>query len=483
MKRCVRSAFALVVLVACVAPGARAAQPEAERRAAEFAAAIEREPGDAAAVEGRVLALLALDRWEDALTESALHHARLDGDARVAAVHAEALFRAGELELAEALLVELERAAAAAPRALTVLGLLHSARGRSADAVDLMNRAVAAAPDDPDVLFRAAEATESRAEATRRLERYLALAADDDADRVAAARGTLDVLRELGEREVWAVAERPQTIELRLTRLAGGGGATAGVVVRAEVGEKSRSLRLLLDSGSGGLFLPRRVALRNGFTTLAAETIFGGGGTRRQRTERGLLARLALGGLVYEDALTTASDGEIDPAGRYQGVIGLAPFDGYTLTLDLRRGRLRATLGGGSIAGAPYWMIAGQMLVRAEAVGGPQGIFLLDTGASVSVVDAAWAERLAGTSVERPATVRGFGGLVEGARELRGLRLTFEGVESGVSSLRAADFSLRSRLGGVQLAGFLGMDLLGGQTLIVDTVSRRVRFEAEAAKP
>jgi hypothetical protein len=49
--------------------------------------------------------------------------------------------------------------------------------------------------------------------------------------------------------------------------------------------------------------------------------------------------------------------------------------------------------------------------------------------------------------------------------------------DTGPDDLRATDLTLRSRLGGVQLSGYLGLDLLGGKRLVIDTEMRRLRVE------
>ena len=39
---------------------------------------------------------------------------------------------------------------------------------------------------------------------------------------------------------------------------------------------------------------------------------------------------------------------------------------------------------------------------------------------------------------------------------------------------RAIDLSLRSQVGGVEISGFLGLDLLGGKKIVIDTRRRTV---------
>lgn len=449
----------------------------AEQAAEAFASLTSGSPLDGCAAEGRVVSLIELHRWRDALAEAREFRRRDPEDPRVVTALGEALYRGGELTGVRGLLAPLVLRDAPPPPALTLLGLLSVAEGKAAEAVEWMNRAVASAPRDRRVLLRASEAVESRAEAERRLERYLELSEGDDADRIEGVRGRLRMLEALGDRQVWIAESQPEHVELPLQLVARPGGFLVGAVVKVSVGDKGKPVRLLLDSGSSGLFLVERMARKRGFETLAVETAFGGGGDKRHVSPRGLFSRLAIGKLVFRDALASTTTVEFDSTGRYHGVLGLSVFDGYRVTIDLARGKLVLDRTDEGIEGSKYWMVTGQMLVDAAAQDGQQALFLFDTGATHSVLDLEYAERVPGAEVVEGGSLRGYGGSLRQAYLVRETQLTFQGFDTGEGELRATDLSLRSHLGGVQLAGFLGLDLLGGRRLVVDTVGRRVRVE------
>lgn len=440
--------------------------------AAEDTAAELTDPG---AIEGRVLSLLASQRWQPALEEARRYHERFPQEPRVRSALGQALFRAGELEAASVLL-EAETLGPDAPaRTVAVLGRLRSAAGRDGEAVRLMARAVAAAPDDREVLYWAAGSTATRAESVRRLERYLELSEGDDPDRIEAAKGSIEVLRALGEQAVWVPASRPERVELPLTRLWDPAtGAVNGFVVRVRVGEKGKSVPMLLDSGSPGFYVIRRVARKRGFVPLAQRTSFGGGGDRAHRMTRGTFAAVDIGGLRFTNALASTSKQELDPTGRFHGLLGLAVFNGYRVTLDLRRGRLLLDPAENQLEGDPYWTVEGQMLVRAKLNDSSSGLFLFDTGATRTAVDSGVVGRLEGARLGPASVVHGFGGQVRGSRRLDGVEVAFQSLSSGGDALNAMDFSTRSRLAGVQVSGFLGLDLLDKTRVVIDTVTRRI---------
>ena len=85
-------------------------------------------------------------------------------------------------------------------------------------------------------------------------------------------------------------------------------GALAGATpaeaffVKVGLGDRARPVRLLLDTGSSGLFLVERVAKKRGFEPLTRETFFGGGGDQRHLSLRGMFSVFDLGGLRFSQA-------------------------------------------------------------------------------------------------------------------------------------------------------------------------------------
>jgi predicted aspartyl protease len=421
-----------------------------------------------AASADHVRELIAKDSWREALAEARALVVAAPGPDAGAAL-GEALYRAGRIDEADAVLSPIAAADDAPARALAQLGEVRKAQGRDDEAGALMERAVARAPRDPWVLFRAA-GTGSRARTLELLNRYVEAASAEDADRVEAARGTIRLLTALGERKVWIRTAAPERLEVPLTPLAGTGG---GYFVEATLTGRKK-IRLLLDTGSTGLFVVQRAVKKGGLSLLSEMTVFAGGGNGRTPSMKGLLARLAIGGLEFSDALVTTTKDEFDPQGRIHGVLGLDVFAGYRVTIDLAKARLILTPPADDATGAPYWNVGGQILVNAGATAGPDGLFLLDTGATRSMLARSFAEQVPGAQLERPASVRSYGGTVPGAYSVRGVTLRFLGISSREGSMHTSNLTVQSRLGGVEVSGFLGMDLLDGTSIVVDTGARRI---------
>jgi hypothetical protein len=423
-----------------------------------------------------VRALIEKDAWREALDAAKAYAAASPNDPEARSALGEALYRAGRIAEAGTTLAPLAGGDAPPPRALATLGLVRAAEGRNEEAGTLLDRAVALAPEDRFVLYHAASVGTSRADSIARLERYLAKSDGDDADRIEGARGTIRYLKALGDRATWVRETSPERVEVPLRAIPDGSGGCAGFVVQVEAG--GRKLWVLLDTGSGGFFAVERAMRKTGIEPISEETVFAGGGAGREASKKGFLPSFAIGGLRFKDAVATTTPNEIDPVGRYQGVLGIGIFSGYRVTLDLAKGRL--VLDAGELPGGavPYWDVAGQILVEATGGDGRRGLFLFDTGAARSFLSFDFA---GGPSGAR-ADVRTYGGAVEGARQVLGVALEFPGLPPSAKPKMAGDLTQRSRLSGVEVSGFLGLDLLDGAVVVVDTKSRRIAASRPSKK-
>jgi tetratricopeptide (TPR) repeat protein len=430
----------------------------------------------------RVHELLGRGEWRTALAQAERAAESAPDDVGARALLAEVLFRAGRLDRVETLLGP---AASLPPRGLMTLGRLRQAQGRDEEAVGLFDAAVAAAPEDREILYAATEATATRQTAIERYERYLERSNGDRPERIESARGAIRVLRALGERKVWIRRARPERVELALERLWDPRtGAIQGFVVRGALGP-GKPVPLLLDSGSGGLHVIERVARKHGFTPLSDASGFGGGGEQRHELTHGTFPTLELGGLRLDEVTATVRGGELDPTGRYHGILGLAAFEGYRVTLDLAQGRLALEPEPDdptTPSSAAYWTVGGQWLTQVDLGGSEPALFLFDTGATSTIVDLGAASRLPQAILGPARGVTGFGGALSGARSISGITVSFQGTSTEGRTLAGVDLAQRSELSGIEVSGYLGLDLLNGTRIVIDTGRQRLRIEPSSPR-
>jgi hypothetical protein len=62
------------------------------------------------------------------------------------------------------------------------------------------------------------------------------------------------------------------------------------------------------------------------------------------------------------------------------------------------------------------------------------------------------------------------------------MSLAFQDLKRA-GAFNTADLTMRSRLGGVEVSGYLGMDVLAGCAIVVDTKSHRVAVTPPPARP
>ncbi len=435
-------------------------------------------PGDLVAACGRIRALLALDEWPMALVEARALAARTpdSGEARV--VLAESEYRAGRIAASSRLLESVLSGTVASPAALVLAGRLRKAEGRIVEARALLDRAIAEAPNDSSALWWGAETAATRTLTIARFSEWLRRVGDRNSERAAIARATVGLLQALGAREVWRRAAAPERATIALDPLWDPlTGEIQGWLIPTKVGQLKKPVRLLIDTGATGVVLLGRIARRGGFLPLAAGHSVGGGGDGVQRSPRGLMPALEFGPLGYLDPLVTLVDQEIDPTGRYHGVVGLAAFDGYRVTLDLFAGTLLIEPPGELPGSTPYWVVEGQLLVEAVVGSREPDLFLLDTGHTRTLVSTRAVRTLDGALMGPAVAVQAIGGRLAGARALSGVPVRFQSGEVGPRDLVTADLDARNRAAGIEVAGFVGLDLLGGRRLVLDTGSRRVRLD------
>ena len=118
----------------------------------------------------------------------------------------------------------------------------------------------------------------------------------------------------------------------------------------------------------------------------------------------------------------------------------------------------------------------GMVFVRATVGGGAPGVFLLDTGAAATVLDARFAEA-AGVKLGDPLRLLGGGGETS-ARQAEDVPLTLAGEPPQLIDPTVTDLGRVSRGMGVHLDGILGVDVLRRFVVTLDYRAGSLRLSA-----
>lgn len=243
-----------------------------------YRASVERDPKNIPARLGLSYALLKQRNLRDAFEHAAHVVALNPASARAHALLGSALLASGDFKLS----VEQFRAALALQEdealAIAGLSLINYYDNRPAVALIGLRRAVYLDPNEPDFIFSFAQAaarTEKYREAADAYEEFLRIAPRTDADRRARIRGLIGFLRYLGaQRDLYQTGGASRTtipFELINSR----------PVVNVHVNNSKTPLRFVVDTGSGMCVLSTEAAARLKIKPVAqggmARAVGGGG--------------------------------------------------------------------------------------------------------------------------------------------------------------------------------------------------------------
>ncbi len=489
-----------LVAARCAAAGsARLGESTAllERRAAE--AARDEDPDCAAHGLALADALHRTGRGACGAADRVALEPVLATDADLLAWHASLSWRCGRPRdawvSARAALALDERSALA----WTTLGRVLSARFRPRAARAAFERALALDPQEVGALLGLSRIAESRAASRSLLARYLdtAAARGESPDRIRAARETLDFLTTLGERPIWVLekAELPGTLPLE--PYTARPGQVNGWIVRLGLGGKA-SVPALFDSGASGLHLADNAAKKIDLQPVSSGTLVGGGGDKEHGVERAIVPHLDFGPVRFADALGVVAEGSLHPQGVYRAIVGFDVLGGTRIRLDAATHtasieETEAVEDGDDPLALDPWPAApripiveveGQLLVPARLVGpagAVDGLALLDTGASRTLIELSAAEELSALTQRGQRSASAYGGQVEFAGQVATVRVLVAGADVPLRDVGVIDLADRARHAGVGLIAFVGLDVLTKGTLVVDLASGTARMELPAA--
>lgn len=353
--------------------------------------------------------------------------------------------------------------------AIAGLAMVDFYENRLGACLEGLRRAVFLNPNEPDFIFSLAQAAaraERYKEAADSYERFLVIAPRTDEDRRARIRGLIDFLRYLGSRkslyEVTGANQTNVSFDMPNSR----------PIIKVRVNGNKEPLRFVLDTGSGISVISDETAKHLGIKAVA----------------RGGMAR-AVGGkfeIVYGFLQSIEiGDTRIESVPVYirrfyndevpvDGYIGLAIITKHIATVDygartfsLRRNRSGSdSAAKDSPAGIeiPIRTTSSGFLsgeVRVEGITKPLN-FIIDTGASISVVSEKLLEREEMSAFMQPARMRVYGaaGIAEGVKTL-----TLPRVLLGTHARANVDAAVLDLEPVNETTGFIQSGIIGGNFL------------------
>jgi predicted aspartyl protease len=272
-----------------------------------------------------------------------------------------------------------------------------------------------------------------------------------------------------------------------------------------EVAFNGHKSDMAIDTGASGLYINSALAKKAGLKPITQIEVSGIGDNGLQSGYLAVAESIKIGGLEFRNCLVEVSDRR-DVAGE-DGLIGMNVFSHFSVTLDFPWAKLRLgplppypgttaapaelnTEGQRSASGGPHdryvapemqdWMKiyrSGHALIIPGMMNGKSiGLFVIDTGAAMSVVSPKAAATVSKVHTEN-AEIRGISGEVKKVFYAPDFALRFGGFEQKSARMTVFGLDGVSRGVGTEISGLLGEDTLGVLVIHIDYRDGLMKFE------
>lgn len=391
--------------------------------------------------------------------------------------------------------------------AVAGLAMVDFYENRLDSALKGLRRAVSLDPQEPDYIFslgQAAARSEKYKDAADAYERFLEIAPKTDADRRARIRGLIEFLRYLGRQSYLyqPSGESKTTVPFE--------SVDSRPIMRVRVNGSKAELKFVLDTGSGMSVISEETARKLGLRPVAqgglARAVGGGG---KFEIVYGFLSSLEIGDVKVE-SVPVYIRRFYDDKNPVDGYIGLSIISKFIATLDYgertfslaRRNQdnldLWTTLYRTGVNGAqqstPNSMV--EIPLRTTSSGFLSGEvaldglekshnFIIDTGASISVI----SERLAALedlgTYEQPLRLRVFGaaGIAENVKTVRLPEVSLGSLKRDNVNCAVLDLEAVNETAGFTQDGILGGNFLQNYRVSFDFQRGVIRLEPLKGEP
>jgi predicted aspartyl protease/thioredoxin-like negative regulator of GroEL len=464
-----------------------------DEAASAFRSVLAADPCSGPAILGLVTALIqakdidaaaaAADSSLAACPQSAAAHAAL-GDAR---------FRLGKLAAAETAYrqaMKLDGKNARAWWGYSRICRAHALRSSARHAIETAYRLD---PDDPDIVRAYAHTRTRTEEEIAALERYLALAELRDPVVTRQIRFHLDAHRAADSLEQKLDPASCRSCVIPMPVLMSGPRRPRGWGVDVRLND-GKPVRLLLDTGAGGVTIDPRTAEKSKVRRLASWETRGLGDEGPRPGWLGLADTVRIGDVVLHNVIVSVATLRLGDG--IQGLAGTNLFSSYQVTLDFDRRKLTLARHDGPAASADsgdeedgpdaappashdvtrVLRFGHLLLVPTRANGKETGLFLIDTGAWDNLLSTRFARQVAKVSSDG-RTLAGVEGEINKVHSADTAELEFAAFRYPGERVVATDLTRLNHSVGVEIAGILGRTVLDRLRLTIDYRNHTVRFE------
>ena len=298
-----------------------------------------------------------------------------------------------------------------------------------------------------------------------------------------------EITKELKQRTIFQPEEKATETVLSLVPIYGARQQIEAVGLPFRL-NNGRALTLILDTGASGVTLNHRAADTADLNHLGSLHL-GGIGDQKDKTGFAAISDTCrIGTLRYKTCLISAVEENMHFGEGEDGLIGTDVFSNYLVEIDFSRYKLRLTplpprepnqQGYDSSGPGNGWTRMFQyghlLFVPTDLNGKTSGLFLIDTGATISNVDSTFARLSTKLHNNSYMRVRGLSGDVNEVFEASKAVITFAGYRQ--KNVGLTSFNLNNSPGhrDVRIDGLLGFSVLDLFRLTLDYRNGLVKFE------
>jgi len=288
-----------------------------------------------------------------------------------------------------------------------------------------------------------------------------------------------EFLKALAGRKVWVPARDIERTEVKMEVLtAGPGTPRRGYGLRVRLNDRA-TVTLLLDTGSSGVTITRKLAEKIGAIKLADQGLEGVGKWGPTPGYKAWLDKVVIGDLEFHDCFVQATPREI---AQVDGIIGTDVFSKYLITLDLPGHKLRlepllprvenseAAEGFTQIFSFGHFMLLPTEIGKKDA-----GLFVIDSGSNINTISPELAKLIPAMRAFN-APMSGASGMTSSAFIADDETLHFAKVSRTGERISTLDLHSVSRDLGVEISGQIGFSAMENMKVTIDYRDGLVRF-------
>ncbi len=289
-----------------------------------------------------------------------------------------------------------------------------------------------------------------------------------------------DFVKALAGRRTWIPAREVERTEMKMEALTVGAHfVLRGYGIRARLNDRA-TVTLLVDTGSSGITITRKLAEKIGASKLAEQALEGVGKSGPAVGYKAWVDKVVIGDLEFHDCFVQATPREI---AEVDGIIGMDVFSQYLVTLDLPARKLRlepmpARSNDGepahSEAFSQAFSIGHFLLLPAEVGKKASGLFVIDSGSNANTI----SPELARSIPEMRAfnsPMSGASGVVNSAFIADDAMLRFAKISRN-DRISTLDLHSVSKDLGIEVSGQIGFSAMQDMKLTIDYRDGLVRF-------